>query len=282
MVYLVGAGPGDPGLITLWGADCLRRADLVLYDYLANPALLDHAPEAAERVCLGHHRTGRTLPQPEVNSRMVEAARSGRVVVRLKGGDPSIFARTADELAALRAAGVPYEVIPGVTAGLAAGCAKGSAVALLTGHERAGKGGAPFDYGALTHFPGALILYMGVTSAPHWSRAMMDRGLSPSTPITAVRRCRSPEQEVLQMTLADIGPAAQRGAVRPPSVVIVDKATEPLPLRGVLLAAHGARDDRTMDAARSLAERTAERLPGIPVEIAFLECRTPSLAERLV
>ena len=287
-VYLVGAGPGDPGLITLWGIDCLRRADLVLYDYLANPALLAHAPESAERICLGHHRTGRTMSQDEVNSRMVEAARAGRVVVRLKGGDPTIFARTADELAALRAAGVPYQIIPGITAGLVSGSPGDSAIALVTGHERPGKGGAPLDYGALAGFPGELVFYMGVTSAPAWSREMIDRGLPPATPVTVVRHCTHPDQEVLHYTLAEVGHAAQRGDIRPPAVIVIETVAGRRHLdstcsarRGVLLAAHGARDDRTVSAARALASMVAERLAGVPVELGFLEFLGPTISEGL-
>lgn len=286
-VYLVGAGPGDPGLITLWGVECLRRADLVLYDYLANPALLAHAPDPAERICLGHHRTGRTMSQDEVNACMVEAACAGRVVVRLKGGDPTIFARTADELAALRAAGVPYQIIPGITAGLVAGSTGGSAIALVTGHERPGKGGAPLDYGALAGFPGALVFYMGVTSAPAWSRAMIDRGLSPETPVTVVRHCTRADQEVLHCTLAEVGYAAQRGDIRPPAVVVIENEAEQCldstraARCGVLLAAHGARDDRTVAAARALATMVAERLAGVPVELGFLEFLGPTISEGL-
>ncbi len=288
VVYLVGAGPGDPGLITLRGVECLGRADLVLYDYLANPALLDHARSTAERVCLGHHRTGRTMSQDEVNARMVEAARAGRVVVRLKGGDPSIFARTADELAALRAAGVPYEIVPGITSGLAAGSGGGSAVGLVTGHERPGKGGAPFDYGALAGFPGKLVFYMGVTSAPNWSRVLVGRGLSPETPVAVVRHCTRPEQEVLHFTLGTIGEAARRREIRPPALLIIDpeavpQSSEPAPAtpRGLLLAAHGARDDRTVAAARAIASMTAEHLAGVPVELGFLEFTRPTIAEGL-
>ena len=222
-VYLVGAGPGDPSLITRWGAECLGRAELVLYDYLANPALLDHAPQAAERVCLGHHRTGRTMTQDEVHSRMIETARAGRVVVRLKGGDPTIFARTADELTALRAAGVPYQIIPGITAGLATHAGGGSAVALVTGHQRPGKSGAPLDYGTLADFPGPLIFYMGVTSAPIWSQALIDRGLSPDTHVTVVRRSTHPNEQVRRYRLGEVGRAARRGQIRPPAVIVVER-----------------------------------------------------------
>src|SRR5438105_3904636 len=118
-VYLVGAGPGDPGLITWRGVECLRRADAVLYDYLVNPRILAHANANAELICLGHHGRDRIMPQSEINDRLVALARQGRTVVRLKGGDPTIFARLAEEIEALSAAGIPFEIVPGITAALA-------------------------------------------------------------------------------------------------------------------------------------------------------------------
>src|SRR3954454_15424597 len=119
-VYLVGAGPGDPGLLTLRGAECLRSADVVLYDYLASPELLTHIRHGAERICLGRHGHGRLMSQIEINEAMIRHSKSGRTVVRLKGSDPTIFARLAEELSALDAAGVPYEIVPGITAAHAA------------------------------------------------------------------------------------------------------------------------------------------------------------------
>src|SRR3990170_8238051 len=147
-VYLVGAGPGDPGLLTLRGAQCLANADVVLYDYLASPELLGHTRPDAELVSLGHHGHGRLLTQSEINDRMVLAARAGQTVVRLKGGDPAIFARLTEELAVLEDAGVPYEIVPGVTAAAAASSYAGipltdrdeaSCVAFVTGQERDNK-----------------------------------------------------------------------------------------------------------------------------------------------
>ncbi len=175
-VYLVGAGPGDPGLLTLRGAECLRFADVVLYDYLAGPELLHATRTDAELVCLGRHGHGKLIPQLEINDRMIRAARAGQVVVRLKGGDPAIFARLAEELAALEAADVPYEIVPGVTAAATASSHAGipltdrdvaSCVAFVTGQERSNKSAEDsLDYAALAQFPGTLVFYMGLTSAP--------------------------------------------------------------------------------------------------------------------
>ena len=223
-VYLVGAGPGDPGLLTLRAAECLRQADLVLYDYLVNPLVLEHAGAEAELVCLGHHGTGRHVSQAEINARMIEAARRGRTVVRLKAGDPCVFGCVAEEAGALRAGGIPLEIIPGVTAGLAvAGYAEipvthaqqASAVALVTGHQRRDKHGPPLDYAALAAFPGTLVFYMGVTSAAEWSQALMAGGKSPDTPVAIVRRCSWADQQTVRCTLATLAGGAGRPAARP-------------------------------------------------------------------
>src|SRR6478752_2067631 len=147
-VYLVGAGPGDPGLLTLRGAECLGEADVVLYDYLAAPELLSHTRPGAELICLGRHGRGRLMSQTELCEVMVRHASEGRTVTRLKGGDPAIFARLAEEIAALEAAGVSYEIVPGVTAASAASSYAGipltdrdeaSCVAFITGQERGEK-----------------------------------------------------------------------------------------------------------------------------------------------
>ena len=237
-VYLVGAGPGDPGLITLRGVRCLRRARLVLYDYLVNPALLEYAPPGVEAICLGHHTTQRLMPQEEINARMIDAARQGKTVVRLKGGDPDLFGRSADETRALCAAGIPFETVPGVTAALAAAGYAGipithadhsSAVALVTGQERHGKGGPPLDYEALADFPGTLIFYMGVTSAQHWSEALLRRGKPPDTPVAIVRRCSWSDQLTVRTTLGTLSDVIARRGLRPPAVIIVGKVASLAP-----------------------------------------------------
>ncbi len=185
-VALVGAGPGDPGLITLRGVECLAAADVVLYDYLANAQLLEHCRPDAVLVCLGKHGRDRILSQDEINARMTAEALAGRYVVRLKGGDPAVFARCSEEIAALEAAGLRYEVVPGITTALAAGSHAGialtdrrhaSAVALVTGHEQDDQSTSKLDYAALAKFPGTLVFYMGVTSAATWSKQLIDAGM---------------------------------------------------------------------------------------------------------
>jgi uroporphyrinogen III methyltransferase/synthase len=237
-VYLVGAGPGDPGLITLRGVECLRRADLVLYDYLVNPAVLEHAPAAAELVCLGHHSTGRALAPEEIIARMVDAARSGRAVVRLKGGDPSVFGRGAEEIEALRGAGIGFEIVPGITAGLAVAAyceipashhEDASAIALIAGQERQSKAESSLDYRALAAFPGTLIFYMGVRRAAQWSRALIEHGKPPQTPAAIVRWCSRAEQQTVRCSLATVAEVIAKQGLRPPAVIVVGDVVDRAP-----------------------------------------------------
>ncbi len=229
-VYLVGAGPGDPSLITLRGAECLRRADVVLYDYLVNPLLLSHCRPDAQCICLGKHGGGRIWPQEEINNQMLAFARQGKCVVRLKSGDPAIFARGVEELECLTREGIEYEVVPGITAALAAGSYVGipithrdlaSCVALITGQEKPDKEGAALDYEALARFPGTLVFYMGVTTAGEWSRALIAAGKAPGTPVAIVRRCSLPDQRTFGTTLGDLATTVEREKIRPPVIFIV-------------------------------------------------------------
>jgi len=229
-VDLVGAGPGDPGLITLRGVECLRQADIVFYDYLVNTRILEHAPAEAELVCLGRHGRGRVMTQDEVNERLIAAALAGKTVVRLKGGDPAVFARAADEVEALVSAGVPYVIVPGITAALAAGSYAGvpvtdrrvaSALALVTGHEGDAKEHEALDYAALAHFPGTLVFYMGVTSVGAWSEALVAAGKSADTPVAIVRRCTWSDQTTLRATLSTIADTVEQHRLRPPAIFIV-------------------------------------------------------------
>jgi uroporphyrinogen III methyltransferase / synthase len=231
-VYLVGAGPGDPGLITLRGVECLARADVVLYDYLVNPEILRHAPRA-ECVSLGRHRHDRLWSQQEINQRMIAEASQGRTVVRLKGGDPAVFARAAEETAALVDAGVPFELVPGVTAALAAASYAGitfthrdwsSAVALVTAQQQDNSPQAPLDYQALAAFPGTLVFYMGVTTARDWTSRLIAGGKPAETPSAIVRRCTLPDQQVIRVRLGDVADAIEQSHLRPPIIVVVGQA----------------------------------------------------------
>ncbi len=231
-VYLVGAGPGDPGLLTLRGRELLCQADAVFYDYLANPLLLDYA-DHSELVCLGRHGQGRVLSQDEINQQVIAAAHSGKCVVRLKGGDPSIFARAGEELSALEAAGIEYEIVPGVTTALAASAYAGvplthrdhaSCVAFVTGQECRSKQGATLDLQNLAKFPGTLVFYMGVTTAPDWAQQLLQYGKPADTPVAIVRRCTLPEQQTVHTTLGELAEVLAPGKMRPPAIVIVGDA----------------------------------------------------------
>ena len=235
-VQLVGAGPGDPKLLTLRGLEALSQADLVMYDYLASELLLEHAPPQAEKICLGRHGHGKIWKQPEINERMIAEAQAGKTVVRLKGGDPSVFGRLAEELRACQEANVPVEVVPGVTTAMAAGAYAGvtltdrsasSCVALVTGHECAGKNAEDsLDFRRLATFPGTLVVYMGVTTAPVWSRQLIDGGMAEDTPALIVRKCSAPDQSTLSTSLGELGTVLAPGAIRPPLVVILGSVAQ--------------------------------------------------------
>ena len=228
-VFLVGAGPGDPGLLTLRGAECLAAADVVYYDGLANPKLLALAPQA-EHICVSKHGSGPLWSQEDINGQLVLAALAGRRVVRLKGGDPAVFARTAEELETLSAAAVPFEVVPGITAALAAASYVGipithrhyaSAVAFVTGQQQT-DGAQPLDWSALARFPGTLVFYMGVTTAGDWSQRLIAEGKSPHTPAAIVRRCTWSDQRVIRCTLGEVtGQLTPASKLRPPVVVVI-------------------------------------------------------------
>lgn len=233
-VYLVGAGPGDPGLLTLRGRELLASADVVLYDYLANPRLLEHARNEAELVCLGRHGQaqgkGRIIAQEEVHRQMIAAAQSRKQVVRLKGGDPGVFGRLGEEVTALEQAGIDYEIVPGVTAALAASSYSGvplthrdhaSCVAFITGQECHGKAGEKLDMAGLAQFPGTLVFYMGVTTAPDWAAALMTHGKSASTPVAIIRHASLPSQTTSVTTLGELPQVLSPGKLRPPAIIVV-------------------------------------------------------------
>jgi uroporphyrinogen III methyltransferase / synthase len=239
-VFLVGAGPGDPRLITLRAVDCLKQAGIVLFDYLVNPEILDYAPKSAELISLGHHQRGSGMSPERIIEKMISAAKQGKTVVRLKNGDPLVFARFAEEKAALDDASVPFEIVPGVTSGLAAAASAeipvthgwtSSAVALVTGHERGDKSLPGLDYAALAQFPGTLVFYMGVGTAPGWSAALIDAGKSPDTPVAVVRRCSWDDEEIVFCTLATVGEVISVRAIRSPAVILVGDVVQ-VPQKG--------------------------------------------------
>jgi len=229
-VYLVGGGPGDPGLITVRAVECLRRADLVLYDGLVNPLLLRHTSAKAERTCRVSSVDGRALPQDEINRHLVEAALQGKTVVRLKGGDPYLFGRGTEEAAALVAAGIPFEVVPGVSAALAASVYAGislthremsSAVALITGHEHPSKSESTLDYSALAQFPGTLVFYMGLHRLESIVGSLVSSGKPGETPAAVISRGTWPQQRTVTGDLLNIAERVRQADLHAPSLIIV-------------------------------------------------------------
>jgi len=249
-VYLVGAGPGDPKLITARGLDVLRRADVVVYDRLVSPALLEEAPADAELVYAGKAPGGHCMPQEGINALLVHEARLGKAVVRLKGGDPFVFGRGVEEALACAEAGVPWEVVPGVSSvvGVTARAGipvttrgYGGSFAVATAH-RAEDGTDPLDWGALARMD-TLVVLMGVERLREVVERLRAHGRAPETPIALVENGTLPDERVVAGTLADIVDRAARARVRPPAVIV---AGEVVRLRAVLAetAAAAAREAR--------------------------------------
>jgi uroporphyrinogen III methyltransferase / synthase len=229
-VYLVGGGPGDPGLISVRGVECLKLADEVLYDGLVNPLLLRHAHAHCERTCRSDGPDGRVLKQDEINQRLVDAALAGRTVVRLKGGDPFIFGRGSEEAACLRKHGIEYEIVPGITAATAAGEYAGfslthresaSMVTFVTGHEAPDKAGSAIDYSQLAALPGTLVFYMGLHHLSQISQSLLDHGKRSDTPTAVISRATTPHQRTIVAPLDDIANAVAQAQLHAPSLIIV-------------------------------------------------------------
>jgi uroporphyrinogen III methyltransferase/synthase len=276
-------------LITVRGVECLGRADVVFYDYLVNPRILRHAGPAAELICLGHHGGSRIWPQEEITGQILQAARAGRCVVRLKGGDPAVFARGAEEIDALVEQGIPFEVVPGVTTALAAGSYAGvplthrhcsSAVTLVTGQEMSGKAVPGVDFRLLASVPGTLVVYMGVTTARAWTRELIEGGRPPETPALIVCRCSFPQQVTVSCTLGEVADHfAGPHRLRPPAIVIVGTVAglpraaswfEQLPLFGQTVLV-----TRPIDQAATLVDRVEELGAEVVVQPA-IEIREPA------
>jgi uroporphyrinogen III methyltransferase / synthase len=230
VVYLVGAGPGDPGLMTVRGAELVASADVILHDRLIPKAALNGAREDAELIYVGKRPGAPEVPQAEIESTMVEQARAGRSVVRLKGGDPFVFGRGGEEAEALAAAGVQFEVVPGVTAGVAAPAYAGipvthrheaSAVAFVAAHEDPSKDGSALDWDALARFPGTLVLYMGVKRLPDAAARLIAAGRDGEEPAVAVERGTTPVQRTVSATLADLPEAVADAGISPPAIVLI-------------------------------------------------------------
>lgn len=277
-VYLVGAGPGDPGLLTVRGAELLRSADVVVFDRLSVAALLDLAPPTAERISVGK-RPGRVdMVQDDINALLVERGRRGQVVVRLKGGDPFVFARGGEECAALQAAGVAFEVVPGITSALAVPAYAGIPVTLrhsstsftvVTGHEDPTSGGGSVDWEAVARVGGTIVILMGVARWDRICEGLLAGGLAPDTPAAAVRWGTRPEQHSTRATLATLG----HHELASPSVIVVGPVaghdlawfeSRPLFGRSVVVTRARAQASQLSDRLRTLGAAVVE-LPAIEI-----------------
>lgn len=287
-VYLVGAGPGDVGLLTLRGAECLRRADVVIYDNLANPALLRFAPAGAELIYAGKKADQHTKSQDEINALLVERARAGLTVVRLKGGDPFLFGRGGEEAAYLIDNAIPWEVVPGVSSAIAVPAYAGIPVThrsvngslqVVTGHENVEGLGADLDWSVLAQSRGTIVMLMGVKNLGFISRQLVEHGMSPATPVALVQWGTRAQQKTLVSNLDKVVDDVAAHGIRPPAITIIGEVVslrqtlawvEQRPLFGVRVAVTrplGENDELT----RRLEELGAEVLHTPTLELVPLE-----------
>jgi len=281
-VYLVGAGPGDPGLLTLKGRKVLEGADVVLYDHLANDRLLDFAPPRAERIYVGKKRAKHEKTQKEITEIMINRARAGLNVVRLKGGDPFIFGRGGEEIEALGAAGIPFEIVPGVTVPLGVAAYTGvplthrehtSAVTFVTGHNV-----EAIDWGKVGSAE-TVVLFMGLVNIAAIAKEMIARGRAPETPAMAVRWATRPDQETVAGTLATLPGLIAEHGLKPPATIVIGEVValrdrfswfEQLPLFGQRIIV--TRDRRQSSALAEPLEELGAEVLYVPV----IEIRPPA------
>ena len=284
-VYLVGAGPGDPGLLTVRALELIAAADSILYDRLIPDEALADARDDAELLYVGKRPGADSVDQEQIHDELTARARRGQVVVRLKGGDPFVFGRGGEEAEALRDAGVEFEVVPGVTSGVAAPAYAGipvthldeaSAVAFVTGHEDPDKDETALDWDALAHFPGTLVLYMGIKNLPLIAERLEAAGRDPEEPAAAVHRGTQPGQRAVVATLGTLAEAVAEQRLEPPSILVFGAVAgrrqdlawlERRPLFGkrIVVTRARAQVSRLAGTLRSLGAEVVE-LPAIRIE----------------
>ena len=299
IVYLVGAGPGDPGLLTVRGATLLEAADVVVYDYLSNPMLLTRCRPEAERIYVGKKAAAHSMTQEQINALLVEKGREGRRVVRLKGGDPFVFGRGGEECEALAAAGVAFEVVPGITAAIAAPAYAGipvthrdfnSSFTFITGHEKeeeykdaesrtrdAASGSSDLDWASIAKLP-CLAFYMGVKSLPRICGKLVENGMAPGTPAATIRWGTTPRQRTVVGTVGNLATKVAEAGLKAPALTIVGRVVslrdtlnwfERRPLFGQTVAV-----TRTRQQASELSERLAD-LGAAVIEAPTIELAAP-------
>lgn len=286
-VYLVGAGPGDPGLITLRGIECLGVADVIVYDYLVNPAVLSHARPRARRIFAGKRKGEKTISQVEINRLLVKEARAGRTVARLKGGDPLIFGRGGEEALALADAGISFEIVPGVSSVSGVPAYAGiplthrglsATVTLATGHEDSGRPESLIPWDEILSRTGTLVFMMGITHLGEIVERLIKHGRSPETPIAVICWGSWSKQRTVTGVLADIVERSRRESVRPPGLIVVGEVvrlrsrlkwyeTRPLFGRQVLVTRP---KDQAGELSRILRDAGAD-----PVEVPTIELVPP-------
>ncbi len=295
IVHLVGAGPGDPGLLTVRAVELLEQADVILYDRLIPPEALAYARADAQVVYVGKQGEGPQFPQDDTHRLLLEHARAGRRVVRLKGGDPFVFGRGGEEALVLAEAGIAFEVVPGVTAGVAAPAYAGipvthrelaSGVAFVTGHEDPAKPDTTIDWAALARFPGTLVFYMGVRSLPRIAERLVAEGRRADEPVAVVERGTLPGQRTLLATLADVADRADEAGIRAPAITLVGEVArlredlawlERRPLHGRTVAVTRARAQASALASR-LRALGAAVVEAPAIRIRPLDTPLPDLA----
>jgi uroporphyrinogen III methyltransferase / synthase len=293
IVFLVGAGPGDPGLMTVRSLELLVAADVIVHDRLIPAEALAPARPGAELIYVGKEPGDASVPQERIAELLVDRARQGKIVVRLKGGDPFVFGRGGEEAEALAQAGIPFEVVPGITAGVAASAYAGipvthrddsSAVAFVTGHQDPAKGegedddgsAEALDYEALGAFPGTLVFYMGVKALPQIAERLTAAGRDPTEPAAVVERGTLPGQRTVSAPLAELPGAAAEAEIRAPAITVIGPAVarretiawfERRPLHGVRVIVTRARPQAS-ELSRRLAALGAEpvELPAIRID----------------
>ena len=287
-VYLIGAGPGDPGLLTLRGKECLERADVVVYDRLIDPALLAFAPAQAECVFVGKESDHQLLDQEEINRILIDRARTGKTVARLKGGDPFVFGRGGEEAEALAEYGIGFEVVPGVTSPVAVPAYAGiplthralsSSFIVATGHEDPDKSESLLDWEQLARGTSTLVFLMGLGNLDKIARRLIENGRHPGTPAAVISRGTRPDQQTVLATLADVADRAREARLSAPAIIVVGEVAglrerlawfdnRPLFGKRVLIT-------RTREQAGTLAKLLTER-GAIPIELATIRTEPPA------
>ncbi|MGD1901179.1 MAG: uroporphyrinogen-III C-methyltransferase [Geitlerinemataceae cyanobacterium] len=234
-VYLVGAGPGDPGLLTLKGRDLLEAADAVVYDALVSEPILEMANPAARKIDAGKRSGRHSLPQAETTRLLIELAWQAKTIVRLKGGDPFVFGRGGEEMEDLIAAGVPVEVVPGITSGIAAPACAGiplthrdhsSSAIFVTGHEKSGKYRPGVDWQAIAKAGETIVIYMGVQTLPQVIPQLIEAGKDPKTPIALVRWGTRPDSETLVATLETVVDRVRESGFSAPAIATIGSVVD--------------------------------------------------------